>query len=338
VLKYFKKKFNIIDLLAILPSYIERGLHTGHSVSIIRIFRLVRVFRIFKIGGMHKGVPLFANTIRKALPAVSIMFMFTTLAVVVFSAIVFHLEKGEFIVDEDYPAGAYLRWNILRNGLEETPFKSMLHTCYYAVVTMTTVGYGDFVCTSPGGRLLAVIFMYMGVILLALPISVVGASFQEEYDRLYAPDPSELEDNKFQYTSEGALERKFMVPTQDTKATSIPAPSSGGTELQELKSSIAILIEQQRVIMGQLNELTRRGDGSVSVNLDPTLSPADTIAPSGGSGLNEKKDQLMSVETSLSSAISQQSDHRPHKHHSPSSSTFAYASLNPMHVMGRDED
>jgi hypothetical protein len=88
------------------------------------------------------------------------------------------------MVTEEFPEGAHLRWNVLGMEREESPFSSILISCYWAMVTFTTVGYGDLVPTSPFGRFVALILMYTGILVLALPISVIGANFQREYERL----------------------------------------------------------------------------------------------------------------------------------------------------------
>jgi hypothetical protein len=140
--RYTVKYMNIIDFLAIVPSFIALAVNRGPSVSIVRILRLARIFRVFKIGGMNQGLPLFSKTVKRAMPAVSIMFFFSALAVLCFGSVMYYLESGHFVVNNLYPEGAYVRWNVLRTEKEESPFKSILHACYWAIVTMTTVGFG----------------------------------------------------------------------------------------------------------------------------------------------------------------------------------------------------
>jgi hypothetical protein len=79
--------------------------------------------------------------------ALSILLFFAMLVVVLFAAIIFVLEQGEFEVNEFYPEGAYLRNNIFESGKSESPFKSILTCCYWAIVTATTVGYVIYYCT-----------------------------------------------------------------------------------------------------------------------------------------------------------------------------------------------
>ena len=146
LLRYGGKYMNIIDLLAIVPAFVALTVSQGPSVSIVRILRLARIFRVFKVGGMNTGVPLFTRTVKRALPAVSIMFFFSAVAVLVFGSVMYYLEMGHYEVSNTFPGGSFVRWNSLRSEKEESPFKSILHSCYWAVVTTTTVGYGAWAC------------------------------------------------------------------------------------------------------------------------------------------------------------------------------------------------
>ena len=120
------------------------------------------------------------------------MFFFSILAVIVFGTIMYYVESGEFEVTEEYPEGVYLRWDYVKNQKEISPFGSILVSMYWAVVTTTTVGYGDFFPTTGFGRFLSCVYMYFGIIMLALPISVVGTNFQREYE-IHYPDYIEKE-------------------------------------------------------------------------------------------------------------------------------------------------
>ena len=204
VWRYMTIPMNVIDLVAILPFYVAYFSTSGSSVSIIRILRLVRVLRVFKIGGMGNGITLMSNAMMNSLSAMGIFLFFTVLGVILFGSIIFFLEAGTFVVNAEFPEGAYLRWNVLGVDREESPFSSILVSCYWAMVTFTTVGYGDFVPTSPGGRFISLVLMYTGILVLALPISVIGANFQREYERLEEEKELEQEQQEREQQEEGA--------------------------------------------------------------------------------------------------------------------------------------
>jgi hypothetical protein len=104
---------------------------------------------------------------------------------VVCGAIAYLIEGGEFKVTQDYPDGAYMRPDLLGEQLEPTPFLSVLHGLYWSVVTSTTVGYGDLFATTTGGRVFACACTFLGIVVIALPVTVLGTHFSKEYEREY---------------------------------------------------------------------------------------------------------------------------------------------------------
>eukprot|EP00603_Paraphysomonas_imperforata_P001805 CAMPEP_0114434862 /NCGR_PEP_ID=MMETSP0103-20121206/12499_1 /TAXON_ID=37642 ORGANISM="Paraphysomonas imperforata, Strain PA2" /NCGR_SAMPLE_ID=MMETSP0103 /ASSEMBLY_ACC=CAM_ASM_000201 /LENGTH=482 /DNA_ID=CAMNT_0001604801 /DNA_START=516 /DNA_END=1967 /DNA_ORIENTATION=- len=245
--RYMTIPMNVIDLVAILPFYVAYFSTSGSSVSIIRILRLVRVLRVFKIGGMGNGMTLMSNAMMNSLSAMGILLFFTVLGVILFGSIIFFLEAGKFTVNDDFPEGAFLRWDVLHSGKEESPFSSILVSCYWAMVTFTTVGYGDLVPTSPTGRFVALVLMYTGILVLALPISVIGANFQREYERLNNVEEyneeeaaggtsiwdSALDDDDPTTPSRSsAPPKRGLLRSISSSATSSAAPRRPSTELQ----------------------------------------------------------------------------------------------------------
>lgn len=90
--------------------------------------------------------------------------------------------SGNFTVTEEFPSGAYLRPTVTGRGKEESPFTSMALSLYWVVVTITSVGYGELVCTSAWGRLISCMLMILSIFVLALPIAVIGQILTEEMD------------------------------------------------------------------------------------------------------------------------------------------------------------
>lgn len=186
--KYGTRFLNIVDFVAIIPFYVSLFVQSGSSASIVRILRLARLLRIFRMKKLKASLNLLTETLKQSVAALGILVFFASLVVVLFASIVYNLELGEFTVNDDYPKGEYLRWNSYRTDKEISPFKSILISCYWAVVTSTTVGYGDLAPTSPLGRSVAVLLMYIGILIIALPVGVIGSSFTNEYAKLHAND------------------------------------------------------------------------------------------------------------------------------------------------------
>ncbi len=78
----------------------------------------------------------------KSVETLALLLFFVLIAVVLFGSIIYLTERGSFVVNADFPEGAYLRWNGIHAAKEQSPFESILISCYWAVVTSTTVGYG----------------------------------------------------------------------------------------------------------------------------------------------------------------------------------------------------
>eukprot|EP00602_Paraphysomonas_sp_CaronLab_P007971 CAMPEP_0185034172 /NCGR_PEP_ID=MMETSP1103-20130426/23800_1 /TAXON_ID=36769 /ORGANISM="Paraphysomonas bandaiensis, Strain Caron Lab Isolate" /LENGTH=415 /DNA_ID=CAMNT_0027570717 /DNA_START=420 /DNA_END=1667 /DNA_ORIENTATION=- len=247
LLKYASTIMNIIDLVAILPYYIGFATDSGGSVSIVRILRLARVLRIFKIGSFTSGMNLIAGAVRNSIPAMSILLFCTILGIILFGSIIYFLEAGTYVVNKDFPDGAYVRWNFDHTAKENSPFTSILVSCYWAVVTSTTVGYGDIHPTSPMGRFLAVILMYAGILLLALPISVVGAAFTREYEKYHSKSAENADDR----SSVATFKRNAEPPIHDTR---IPANDTAFIKYREREDMLRALSEMSC----QLTDMTTR--------------------------------------------------------------------------------
>lgn len=172
---------NIIDLLAIAPWYIEQavGARSGEEESggsgVFRIIRLVRVLRIFKLSRYLSWLKVFAKAAGTSARPLSIVLMVIAIGSVVFSSLIYYAERGEVV------PGRTCR---VRPDGKCTPYESIPHSMWWAVITMTTVGYGDVVPVTLVGKLIAVITALSGILVLAIPITVISTNFQTQYELL----------------------------------------------------------------------------------------------------------------------------------------------------------
>lgn len=107
--KYVLHIMNLVDLLAIVPFYLEYLASTGSSIAIIRVLRLARMLRIFKASKYNEGTSLLLNTLTRSFSALSLLFFFTAIGVILFGSLIYFMESGTYKVTEEYPNGAYLR-------------------------------------------------------------------------------------------------------------------------------------------------------------------------------------------------------------------------------------
>uniref|UniRef100_UPI00358FF2DD potassium voltage-gated channel subfamily A member 2-like n=1 Tax=Myxine glutinosa TaxID=7769 RepID=UPI00358FF2DD len=191
-LYFFKSVMNIVDLVAILPYFISLSTSDVHSkegedhtmsLTAFRVSRLLRVFRIFKLSRHSTGLQILGKTLHASLREIGVLILFLCIGIVIFSSAVFFLE-----------------------GSEE--FSSIPGSFWWAVVTMTTVGYGDMAPKSMGGRLVGSVCAVSGVLMIALPVPVIVSNFGRLYDRQIKRDASE---NDLEETI-------VMIGTSDKKA------------------------------------------------------------------------------------------------------------------------
>lgn len=154
--KYIFSFFGIIDLLAILPVFISFFIAGLQSLVVIRAIRILRIFRLLKLS-RYIGE---AETLKNALVASKhkiTVFLLVVVTIVIFMGALMYLIEGR------------------ENGFDSIP-RSM----YWAVVTMTTVGYGDLVPKTDLGRFLSSILMVMGYGIIAVPTGIVTAELNNE--------------------------------------------------------------------------------------------------------------------------------------------------------------
>ena len=140
MLSYFLQYQNIIDLLAIIPYYIEIS-YGGPPLAVFRVMRLSRVLLITKMSGASEYAYIMNQTILKSLPVLIPLCFFVMLIIIVMGCLIFIVEQGEYSVTIDYPNGAYLRPNIEGNLMEVSPYRTIADSIYFVVVTATTLGY-----------------------------------------------------------------------------------------------------------------------------------------------------------------------------------------------------
>jgi hypothetical protein len=188
--EFVVKPLNMVDLLAIIPFYI--GLLAagtgGGGLTVFRILRLGRVFRIFKLGKSSGTLQLMAKVMLASADALSIIVFFILMGVVLFGSLLWIAEGGEY----NESLGYFVRPDEFGVELERTPFDSIPATAWFVVVTVTTTGFGDHTPNSWLGKLIAGVLAHVGILVLALPVTILGANFAY----YYAEDEKEKEDTE----------------------------------------------------------------------------------------------------------------------------------------------
>jgi hypothetical protein len=188
-LMYALQWLNLIDLAAILPFYIELiAPDYVQGTSVLRVLRLIRIFRVLKMPKLRACAEMFIDVVIDALPALSMLFFMMSIVCILMASLILFAEGTEYSVDDEVvnmspnnKYGAYIRPTVDHYGIEISPFRSFAYAFWWFFTTATTVGFGDFYPTTVAGQLVAILTFYSGIILLALPISVVGRCFNKYY-------------------------------------------------------------------------------------------------------------------------------------------------------------
>lgn len=150
-LAYATSFFGVVDLLAVVPTWASFLVPGAQGLLAIRILRLLRVFRVFKVSAYVEESSALWRALRASRRKIEI-FLFTIANVVVVVGAVMHVVEGPEHGFTDIPTGIY-----------------------WAVVTLTTVGYGDVAPETPVGRAVSVVVMLLGYGIIAVPTGLVTA-------------------------------------------------------------------------------------------------------------------------------------------------------------------
>eukprot|EP00755_Sulcionema_specki_P038995 Sspe_Gene.24002::Locus_9422_Transcript_1_1_Confidence_1.000_Length_1281::g.24002::m.24002 len=157
---FFRDAFTIIDILSIIPFYI--GLIVGEGAAngllIVRILRLMRVFRVFKVSKYNDAVTVVFGSLQKSTEGLYLLLFLILLSTMIFSSAMYFAER-----EGSHYNQVEKRWYRSSGpngtGAVSSPFQSIVHTSWWCLVTLTTVGYGDDVPTSTAGKVVAVVTM-----------------------------------------------------------------------------------------------------------------------------------------------------------------------------------
>lgn len=135
---FLSSAMNWIDFLAIIPFFISTIMHYGfqseNSVTFLQAIRVIRVFRIIKLSKHSVGLQILGHTLKASFRELLLLIFFLAIGIIIFSSLVFYCERNE----------------------EGTKFINIPATFWWAVITMTTVGYGDMVPTTVLGKVIII--------------------------------------------------------------------------------------------------------------------------------------------------------------------------------------
>lgn len=155
--KFIFSFFGIIDLLAILPFYLSFGV----DLRSLRALRFLRLFRILKLVRYNRAMNHFTSAIKSAKEEI-FLFIFITLILIYFSAV-----------------GIYY----FENEAQPEHFSSIFDSLWWAIITLTTVGYGDVYPITVGGKVFTFIILMIGLGIVAIPTGIISSALTKSVDK-----------------------------------------------------------------------------------------------------------------------------------------------------------
>jgi voltage-gated potassium channel len=158
--RYAKSFFGIVDLLAIMPTYISVMIPGSQYLLAIRILRILRVFRVLKLVRYMKESQLLMQALWVSRRKITVFLFVVMTLVIIFGSLMYLIEGTE-------------------NG-----FTSIPRSVYWAIVTLTTVGYGDISPKTNVGQAIAALIMILGYSIIAVPTGIVTVEFAQAKERI----------------------------------------------------------------------------------------------------------------------------------------------------------
>ncbi len=149
--KYIFSFYGVIDLLSTIPKYVSLLIVGSHNLAALRALRLLRVFRILKLARYIGESNRLLIALRNSRAKISVFLFFVIILCIILGTIMYMIEGAD-------------------NG-----FTSIPRSVYWAIVTLTTVGYGDIAPMTPLGQLIASVIMILGYAIIAIPTGIVSS-------------------------------------------------------------------------------------------------------------------------------------------------------------------
>ena len=150
--KYIFSFYGIIDLLSTIPKYLSLFILGAHSLVVIRALRLLRVFRILKLTRFIGESANFGKALRQSRAKIAVFITFVIVLCIILGSVMYLIENDK-----------------------ESGFTSIPRSVYWAIVTLTTVGYGDIAPITALGQFIASLIMILGYGIIAIPTGIISS-------------------------------------------------------------------------------------------------------------------------------------------------------------------
>lgn len=168
-MKYAKSGWGLVDLLSTLPTYLGIFFHGPQFFTVFRTFRLLRIFRVLRLTSFMGEAQNMGKALKRSGAKITVFFGVVLIVVVVMGTVMYLLEPPE--------AG----------------FTSIPRSIYWAIVTLTTVGYGDIAPVTAIGQFLSAVLMILGYAVIAVPTGIVSVEMAQTNDGIICSNCHHLE-------------------------------------------------------------------------------------------------------------------------------------------------
>jgi hypothetical protein len=188
--EYWDDIMNVIDVISVMPFYVM--LMFQQEMVDTRIFRIIRLVRIFKFGRYYEPLLLITSTFSRSIFSLCLCVFFMVVGIIFFATLLWFLEKGmwsesfqcyrrELCTTAERGSWSSGHGCFLYTDAACSPFQSIPTAFWWAITTMTTVGYGDTYPVTGGGRTVAAFAMVSGILCVALPTTILAVEFADKY-------------------------------------------------------------------------------------------------------------------------------------------------------------
>lgn len=185
-IQFVLSAMNFIDLLALVPLYMQLILNTdafkycysneGYIFEIMFILRIIRMFRIFHLVKHYQALQILVYAIKASIQELFMLLIFLLLGMLVFATMIYYAERGDDLTNE-------------------TQIPTIPIGFWWAIITMTTVGYGDIAPTTPLGYVVGTCCAVCGVLMVALTIPVISNNFTLFYTHVRSRGKNDEDDD-----------------------------------------------------------------------------------------------------------------------------------------------
>ncbi len=161
-LRYASSFFGVIDLISCLPQYAALIIGSGQGFAVVRILRLLRMFRVLKMAQHLRGARVILHGLKEAQPKITVFFSAVVLLATLAGTMLYFVESSE----------------------PGSQFTSIPISIYYAIVSITTVGFGDITVQTDWGRFLTSLMILSGFAIIAVPTGIVVADISRAEESL----------------------------------------------------------------------------------------------------------------------------------------------------------